>query len=134
MMQLKIISWNINGVHTKLEKDNVQRVLSIYDIICLNEVKTSLNVSFPGYIAYKSISKEAPHRGGTVVLIKSYLRPLIIRVDVSICDQVWIEIKSAPVVLFGFCYVPPSDSMYYSHEYFGSIQAKLKNNPFHSYL
>ena len=98
--------------------------------MCLNEVKTGLNISFPGYVTYMSIDKKAPHRGGTAVLIKSYLEKLIISIDISICDQIWIEIKSAPIILLGFCYIPPSDSMYYSNEYFSAIQEKIKSRPY----
>ena len=41
---LNIISWNINGAKTKLEKINVYNFLSDYDIISLNEVKTPINI------------------------------------------------------------------------------------------
>ena len=133
-VQLNIMSWNINGVHTKLEKTNIQTLLCDYDIVCLNEVKTSINISFPGYVTYMSINKSVPHRGGTAVLIKSYLEALISSIDVSICDQIWIEIKSAPIVLLGFCYIPPSDSVYYSHEHFSAILEKIKSIPYDSYL
>ena len=128
------MTWNINGVHTKLEKANVSNLLCNYDIICLNEVKTSQSISFSGCDTYVSIDKNSPYRGGTVVLIKNHLVALIISVDVNICDQIWIEIKSGPVLLFGFCYVPPSDSLYYSHEYFSFIQSKIKSNSCGSYF
>ena len=36
---LNIISWNINGSKTKLDKPIVNNFLSFYDIICLNEIK-----------------------------------------------------------------------------------------------
>ena len=133
-VQLNIMSWNINEVHTKFEKTNIQTLLCDYDIVCLNEVKTSINISFPGYVTYMSINKSVPHRGGTAVLIKSYLEALISSIDVSICDQIWIEIKSAPIVLLGFCYIPPSDSVYYSHEHFSAIQEKIKSRPYDSCL
>ena len=37
---ISIISWNINSVRTKLEKQNVYNLISQYDIISLNEIKT----------------------------------------------------------------------------------------------
>ena len=51
---LKIVSWNINGAKSKLENINVYTFLSSYDIVCLNEVKTSMHISFPGYVSFKS--------------------------------------------------------------------------------
>ena len=68
---LRVISWNINGARTKLEQNNVYNFLSNYDIISLNEVKSSLDISIPGYVSYKSKSVlgNASLRGGTVVTI-----------------------------------------------------------------
>ncbi len=50
---IKLISWNINGVRTKLEKHCVQDFLMKYDIVCLNEVKTPLRVSSRICILYE---------------------------------------------------------------------------------
>ena len=80
-----IISWNINSVKTKIEKTNVETVLRCYDIICLNEIKTSLAVSFPGYIPYISYDKMNGNRGGTCVFIKQYLKMYIFDVDFFYC-------------------------------------------------
>lgn len=38
---LEIISWNINGVKTKLEKRKVQDLLLDFDVMRLNEKKTT---------------------------------------------------------------------------------------------
>ena len=43
---LNIISWNINGARTKLDKKEVNDFLICYDIICLNEVKPSVMLLF----------------------------------------------------------------------------------------
>lgn len=47
---VKIVSWNVNGVKTKLEKNCVQEFLLKNYIISLNEVKRALSVSFPAYL------------------------------------------------------------------------------------
>ena len=62
--------------------------------------------------------KDSSHRG----------RSSVAKVDVSVEDQIWAQFHFAPRVLFGFCYVPPMDSQYYSHNSFASIQEKLKTN------
>ena len=64
------MSWNVNGVKTKIEKSHVQDMLLRYDIISLNEIKTSLPISFPGYVSFKSSDKNHLHCGGTSVLLK----------------------------------------------------------------
>ena len=66
---IKILSWNINGAKTKLEKKKLQEVLLNYDIISLNEVKKSLAVSFPGYVFHKSAMRGSQERRGTVLLV-----------------------------------------------------------------
>ncbi len=86
---LKIMSWNINGVKTKLEKKCVQDLLLQYDVVSLNEVKTALRVSLPGYVAYRSDSSGSAQRGGTIVFIKNYLSSSVFEVDTSIQDQVY---------------------------------------------
>ena len=98
-----------------------------YDIICLNEIRTSLTVSFPGYVSYRSSMRGPAHRGGTIVFLKNAMNNAVIRVDTSIEDQIWIQFSFAPKIMFGFCYVPPFDSQYYSHVSFSFIQEKLKS-------
>lgn len=52
MKDIKMVSWNISRVCTKLEKPNVRSMLSEFDIIALSEVKTALPVCLPGYVSY----------------------------------------------------------------------------------
>ena len=115
---LKIISWNINGAKSKLENLNVYNFLSSFDIICLNEVKSSMYISFPGYVSYRSkhVSGAPALRGGTVVLIRNCLSSQVYNIDNNIIDQVWLQIQCVPDIMFGFCYVPPTDSPYFSHQ------------------
>lgn len=51
----------------KTEKEKVQELLLKFDVVGLNEIKTSERISVPGFVAY--ISDECDYnRGGTVVL------------------------------------------------------------------
>ena len=126
--ELRISSWKLDGCKTKLEKTHVQSLLKHFDIISLNEVKSELRVSFPGYVGYRSVVRRSPHRGGTVVLIKNSLANTVASVDTSIEDQVWIKFNIASQTLFGFCYVPPSDSKFYTNTSFASVLEKLKTS------
>ncbi len=65
-----MISWNMNGVYTKLEKSTVYQLLCEYDI-SINEVKTPLPVILSGYKSYRSHVVGSATRGGTVVLVKN---------------------------------------------------------------
>uniref|UniRef100_A0A0P4VRG8 Reverse transcriptase domain-containing protein n=1 Tax=Scylla olivacea TaxID=85551 RepID=A0A0P4VRG8_SCYOL len=119
------MSWNVNGVCTKLEKGNVHQLLCGYDIIAINEVKTQLPVNLSGYKLYRSDVVGSAARGGTVVLVKNWLSESVFGVDTSKGDQVWMQMRNIPGVLFGFCYIPPSDSQYYSLSAFSYIKEKL---------
>ena len=122
-----IISWNINGARTKLDKKEVNDFLICYDIICLNEVKTPCNVTISGYIPYRSkaVNGAASRRGGTIVFIKNYLSKYVYNVDLGIVDQVWLQLHCVPNVMFGFCYIPPSDSTYFSPQSFVNLHEKM---------
>ena len=123
---LSIVSWNINSVKTKVEKRNVELFLSDYDIVCLNEIKTCLPVLVPGYVSYISFGRKNSNRGGTCLIIKQCLNKYIVDVDTSIADQVWFRLMCVPGVLFGACYVPPSDSQYFNYASISNIQEKIK--------
>ena len=120
------MSWNINAVKTKLEKTNVYDMIKEYDLISLNEIKTPLKISCPGYISLTSRDMSNPSRGGTCVLIKNQLISQVSGLDLSIPDQVWLQLKYLLGILFGFVYVPPHDSPYFSETSFSAIQEKLK--------
>ena len=125
---LNIVSWNIGGCRTKLEKKNVEEFLLNYDIIVLNEVKTPFYICLPGYVSYMSYNKECAHRGGTTVLVRNALSGEVKNIDTSIYDQIWFQLRNMPGVTFGACYIPPSDSQYFSNEAFAAIQERFVDN------
>lgn len=126
MHELRIVSWNINGAKTKLEKIVVYNLLCQYDIIGLYEVKTSLPVSLSGYVSYRSVAYGSGHRGGTVVLVRRALHASVLYVDSGTEDQVWLRMGCMPNVMLGFVYVPPCDSPYFSPANISAIQERVK--------
>lgn len=75
MVNMKIISWNVNGLMTCIDKDGMDPFTQIKpDIICLQEVKTSRRPTvLPGYFHYW----ETGHREGYAgVLTMAKLEPL----------------------------------------------------------
>ena len=123
------MSWNINGARTKLEQNSVYNFLSNYDIISLNEAKSSLDISIPGYVSYKSknVLGNASLRGGTVVMVRNHLANQVYNIDNSMIDQVWLQLKCFPSLIFAFCYVPPTNSTYFSHNLFSNIHDKMSD-------
>ena len=79
-------------------------------------------------MSYRSAVGRSSQRGGTVVLVRNYLAKSIVYVDMCNVDQIWINFCFAPRTLFGFCYIPPPDSEYYSNVAFASIQEKVKHS------
>ncbi len=96
------MSWNVDDVCTKLEKSNVQQLLCQYDIIFINKVKTPLPVILSGCKSYKSNVAGSADRGSTVVFVKNWLSEAVFGVDTSIGDQVWMQLRNVPGVVFVF--------------------------------
>lgn len=98
---LKVMSVNVNGVKTKIVKQNVQNVLMSHDVIRLTEIKTPLMISLPGYTSFYSFDRDNPRRSGTCVLGTAAAELQMTDVDLSKPDQVWLRLRCMP----GFCSV-----------------------------
>lgn len=96
-------------------------------------MKTQLPVILSGYMPYRSAVLGSAACGGTLVLVKNWLSS-VFGVDTSIGDQVWMQMRNIPGVLFGFCYIPPSDSQYYSLGAFSYIEEKLSEFMLNGYV
>ena len=51
--------------------------------------------------------------GGTALLVKNNMAEYICDIDITCCDQIWLRVSFMPNMIFGGCYIPPSDSPYY---------------------
>ena len=123
---IKILSWNANGIKTKLEKLPLQEKLHEYDIVAINEVKTNLNICLPGFTTHRTTTNQhSSRRGGTVVLLKNWLVEHVYNVDTSSTDAIWLKLKILPNVSFAFLYIPPADSIYFNLGMISAIQERL---------
>ena len=61
------------------------------------------------------------------MLIKTHLCKYVVQVDTKMRDQVWMKLKCFPDVLFGFCCVPSSKSLYFDFALLSYIQGKVKS-------
>ena len=111
----------------------VEKWLCRHDVVFLCETKTNISLSVPGCNVIVGRTR-SPARGGVVFLIKSYLWDKLVRVDVSEEDQIWLELSFWPGILFGGCYIPPSDSMYYSDQSFAYMQSRCIYNGTQQYF
>ena len=102
--------------------------LCTFDIICLNEVKTPLPFTVPGYTCYRS-GGENLHRGGCALLIRNNLCHLVLQVQTPCQDCVWLKLRGLPNFTLVALYIPPSDSIYHSLAPLTEIQAFLHDNP-----
>ena len=93
-----------------------------FDIIVLIEIKCCYAFSVPGFEVLRSSNRAL--RGGVAVLVKGYLWPDVYEVQ-SLCDQVWFKLSFLPDVRIGACYIPPSDSSYFSPASFSEVQEQV---------
>ena len=98
-----------------------------YDIIFLCETATNGVFSVPWYHVITG-KTAVPNRGGVVILVKNYLYEYITAVVITVNAQIWFAFSFMPSVLFGGCYIPPSDSRYYDVHAFSSIVSKRMDN------
>ena len=88
----------------KVENERVQKLLLKFDVVGVNEIKTSESVYF-GFVTYRS--DECDHiRGGTVVLVERHLHQCVMSVDTSMKDQAWLRLSLLSNILLGFICSP----------------------------
>lgn len=74
MKKVKIISWNVNGIKTRINA--VNRLVNIErpDILCLQEIRSKVPHRYldavPGYGGIAAIDEARPSHGGVAVLIR----------------------------------------------------------------
>jgi exonuclease III len=110
---ISIASWNIHGARNKLESTIVMHLLRTFDVIFLNEVKSALPLSFPGFVCYQSKSNNM-HRGGCAILIQNYLASQVNSLEILHPECIVLKLKFMPTTSIIGCYIPPSDSPYHS--------------------
>lgn len=57
---MKILSWNITAVRTKMEETFVMEMQQAFDIVDLNEIKIPRSVCLPAYVSYASHDSNNP--------------------------------------------------------------------------
>ena len=125
-----IISWNIHGAKNKLESRDVFSFLCAYDIICLHEIKTALEIHLPGYVCYRGRDNDM-HRGGSAIMIKNALSRYVESVRILSSDCLLMRMKNLPGITLATCYVPPDDSPYHTFALITDIKNEMQENSLH---
>lgn len=60
-------------------------------------------------------------------MVKNYLAKHITNIDYSTNDQIWLKLRCVPNVSFGFCYIPPDDSEYFTQQSFAAIRERVSD-------
>ncbi len=125
-------SWNINSVLNKLDNPQIQDILDA-DIVYLNEIKTPLKLSLPGFTSIRS-QGQYQHRGGCAVFIWNNMWKDVISLDASHMDMVYFQLRFLPRVHFISVYIPPSDSPYSCLSNLAWMSGKIQDNPTDQFL
>ena len=101
-----------------------------FDIIYLQEIKTSYPFSVAGFSCIRSKIIDAEElRGGVAVLIKNYLFDSYVYDVNELKDQLWFRLRPLPDLLLCVIYIPPHDSPFFTNTSFAFIQEQVYNNP-----
>ena len=125
--RLNIAAWNIHGVRDKLSSTLIYNLIQQYDIILLSEIKTNLHFNVPGYRTVLGNHKYGNH-GGVAILFRNSIYNEVNMIDKSCNEQIWFKLSFLPNILFGGCYIVPSDSSYFSPHFHANIQAMCLNH------
>ena len=125
--QIKICSWNICGAKDKLNNSQILKFLYEYDIIWILESKLVKTTCIPGFAVYHNVSRRGAHRGGVMLLVKHEFLKYIVRVNLDLESQIWLELSCYPNTNFGGIYVPPEDSPYYDPAIMANICAAISD-------
>ena len=123
--QLVIGSFNIHGSHNKLERGEPSSWLMEHDIVFLCETMTCDMINAPGLTVFiGNNSTTTSNRGGTALLVKRNIAKFIYDIDRFVNDQICFFLSFVSNVIFGGCYIPPSDSSYCDGQCFSNILEK----------
>ena len=115
---IRIVTWNINGLGDKLGDIDVQNLIKSYEIIVLLETMKGATfvANYPGYCCWH-FARVARHKnakrnsGGFLVMLKEKLAKLS-HVSKKSDDVVWVTLRARGNAQChaGFVYIPPMSS------------------------
>ena len=122
---IRLLSWNVDGLISKLSDSEFINYLSRFNFVCLTETFVEYfdaTSHFPDYNCYVSparkLSYQGRRSGGVICLVDQKLSKYFCRIDVPFDNIVALKcskllIQEQRDVIFVCVYVPPQDSPYY---------------------
>ena len=120
---IKICAWNINGVKDKFDISYSLQFLNSFDIVFFSEIKTSTNISIPGF--YVCAQKSESHTHGGVALLAKHDIAKLVRIENATNNMISFRISICTNIIFIGTYIEPSDSRYFDQTVFGTLQGAL---------
>ena len=137
--KIKILFWNIQGIGSKIEIDNIQHMLTRYDIIFLLETMKldSFDPLLPNFTFFHCQRKYQHPRarrpsGGIGILVKDSIKSLV-TIEKLNEHVIWLSIKQKqkPSLIIGGTYIPPAGSKIYLNynidDIFQALQTDISN-------
>ena len=93
-----------------------------HDIVFLCEIKSNIMFNVPGFRTVLG-SHEYGNHGGVALLFRNHIFDNLAMVDKSCDEQIWFKLTTMPDILFGGCYIVPSDSIYFYPHFHANIQS-----------
>ena len=104
----------------------MKNLIDEYDLLFLNEKKTSAKISCTGFEVYQHSVKQG-HQGSVALLLKPKFAKFVKRIDKSYENVLVCELALIQNTVFVGCFIPPSDSPYYDDAY-GHLQSLVRND------
>ena len=137
--KIRILSWNIQGIGSKLEIEGIKQLIAPFDVVFLFETMKldTFNPSLSDFQFHHCQRKYQHPRarrpsGGIGVLIKNSIKHLV-KIEKMNEHVIWLSIKQKyqPPLIIGGTYVPPAGSkMYLNYEIndiFLALQTDITN-------
>lgn len=121
---MSLLSYNIEGITSKLKDKHFISFVSGYDIVCLVEtfVNSFSSNSFPSFTSFVAPAKKLSHHGrssgGVIVLVKDAFSKFVRQIDTSVENTVVLELDrevlgSESSIFLINTYLTPYDSPFY---------------------
>ena len=122
---LKFLTYNVQGLNSKLENEDFVNFVKSYDFVCLTETFIDGSFdreSFPEHIIFESksmrYSKFGRTQGGVMVLIKKTFARFVSQIELQYDNLIAIIINpeltgTNKKVIFLSCYLPPQESRFW---------------------
>ena len=127
-IDIKFLTYNVNGLFDKLENDYFVEFISSFDFICLTETFVANDFQSPQFDDFvtftskaRKLSRQGRYSGGVIVMIRKSLASFVERIPVDTGNTVVIKISktlfsTSKDIMYICSYVPPNDSPYWKSQ------------------